>query len=176
MAFMFPAGVVEPAELDLAPDGAPIVLVVFYRAILAASDTAPIDRLMDELARQGLRPIGLFATSLKDPGIRRLVAAMDRARIAPDVIVNATAFSARSDSGNGSPLDVVDAPVLQVALAGSSRELWAKSDRGLSPSDLAIHVVLPELDGRLFAGVASFKQVEAADPELGYARTVACRG
>ncbi len=91
------------------------------------------------------------------------------------MIINATAFSARGDNGNGSPLDVVDAPVLQVALAGSSRELWAKSDRGLSPSDLAIHVVLPELDGRLFAGVASFKQVEAADPELGYARTRACR-
>ena len=88
------------------------------------------------------------------------------------MIINATAFSARGDNGAGSPLDVVDAPVLQVALAGSSRELWTKSDRGLSPPDLAIHVVLPELDGRMFAGVASFKQVEAADPELGYARTV----
>ena len=118
-----------------------------------------------------MRPIGLFATSLKDREsdgwLREWIAG-----VAPDVIVNATAFSARSDNGAGSPLDVVDAPVLQVALAGSSRELWEKSDRGLSPSDLAIHVVLPELDGRLFAGVASFKQVEAADPELGYARTV----
>ncbi len=165
------SGVVEPSEFDLAPDGAPIVLVVFYRAILAASDTAPIDRLMAELARQGMRPIGLFATSLKDREsdgwLRQWIAA-----IAPDAIVNATAFSARGDNGAGSPLEIVDAPVLQVALAGSSRELWEKSDRGLSPSDLAIHVVLPELDGRLFAGVASFKQIEAADPELGYARTV----
>jgi cobaltochelatase CobN len=164
-------GVVEPAELDLAPDGAPIVLVVFYRAILAASDTDPIDRLMAELARQGVRPVGLFATSLKDREcdgwLRQWIP-----QVAPDVIINATAFSARGDNGAGSPLDVVDAPVLQVALAGSSRELWAKSDRGLSPPDLAIHVVLPELDGRLFAGVASFKQVEAADPDLGYARTV----
>ena len=60
-------GVVEPGDLDLASDGAPIVLVVFYRAILAASDTAPIDRLIGELARCGIRPIGLFAASLKDP-------------------------------------------------------------------------------------------------------------
>ena len=67
---------------------------------------------------------------------------------------------------------MVDAPVLQVALSAANRELWAASDRGLSPSDLAIHVVLPELDGRIFAGVASFKQVEIADPELGYARTL----
>jgi cobaltochelatase CobN len=164
-------GAVEPTELDLAPDGAPIVLVAFYRAILAASDTDPIDRLMGELARRGTRPIGLFATSLKDPEaddwLREWIA-----QIAPDVIVNATAFSAQGDSGKGTPFDVVDAPVLQVALSGASRELWAAADRGLSPSDLAIHVVLPELDGRIFAGVASFKQVEAADPELGYARTL----
>ena len=164
-------GVVAPFELDLAPDGAPIVLVVFYRAILAASDTDPIDRLMDELARRGTRPIGLFATSLKDPEgddwLREWIA-----RIAPDVIVNATAFSAQGDNGKGSPLEMVDAPVLQVALSGANREQWTTSDRGLSPSDLAIHVVLPELDGRIFAGVASFKQMEAADPELGYARTL----
>ena len=164
-------GVVESSDLDLASDGAPIVLVVFYRAFLAASDTDPVDRLIGELARRGTRPIGLFAASLKDPEsdgwLRHWIA-----RIAPDLIINATAFSARGDGGPGSPLDVVDAPVLQVALAGSTREVWAESDRGLSPSDLAIHVVLPELDGRIFAGVASFKKVEAADPELGYARTV----
>jgi cobaltochelatase CobN len=164
-------GVVEPSDLDLAPDGAPIVLVVFYRAFLAASDTDPVDRLIGELAQRGIRPIGLFAASLKDPEsdgwLRHWIA-----RIAPDLIINATAFSARGDGGAGSPLDVVDAPVLQVALAGSTREVWAESDRGLSPSDLAIHVVLPELDGRIFAGVASFKKIEVADPELGYARTV----
>jgi cobaltochelatase CobN len=164
-------GVVEADTIDAGRCGAAVVLVIFYRAILAASDTDPIDRLMAELARRGSRAIGLFATSLKDPegdGWLR----QQLARIAPDVIINATAFSARSDSGSGSPLDVVDAPVLQVALAGASRERWAASDRGLSPPDLAIHVVLPELDGRIFAGVASFKQVEAADPELGYARLV----
>jgi cobaltochelatase CobN len=164
-------GVVEPSDLDLASDGPPIVLVVFYRAFLAASDTDPVDRLIGELARRGIRPIGLFAASLKAPEsdgwLRHWIA-----RIAPDLIINATAFSARGDSSVGSPLDVVDAPVLQVALAGSTREVWAESDRGLSPSDLAIHVVLPELDGRIFAGVASFKKIEATDSELGYARTV----
>src|SRR6202140_3180283 len=33
-------GVVEPSDLDLTADGAPIVVVVLYRAFLAASDTA----------------------------------------------------------------------------------------------------------------------------------------
>ena len=167
--YMPGSGVIEPSELDLAAGGAPGVLVVFYRAILAASDTDPIDRLMREVARKGMRPIALFATSLKDPESRDWLQEWI-ARIAPDVIVNATAFSAQGGNGKGSPLDVVDAPVLQIALSAASRELWAASDRGLSPSDLAIHVVLPELDGRIFAGVASFKQMETADPELGYAR------
>src|SRR5580704_18116608 len=31
-------GVIEPTDIDIAADGPPIVLVVFYRAILAASD------------------------------------------------------------------------------------------------------------------------------------------
>src|ERR1700736_3899552 len=60
-------GVVEPSDLDPASDGAPIVLVVFYRAFLVASDTDPADRLIRELAHRGTRPIGLFAASLKDP-------------------------------------------------------------------------------------------------------------
>jgi cobaltochelatase CobN len=164
-------GVVEPDALDIAPDGAPIALVVFYRAFLAASDTDPVDRLMAEFARRGIRAVGLFAASLKDPDsdewLRHWIA-----KIAPDVIVNVTAFSARGD--NGSVLDCVDAPVLQVALAGSNRAVWQESDRGLSPPDLAIHVVLPEIDGRIFAGVASFKELEAPDPELGFSRTIHC--
>ena len=42
--------------------------------------------------------------------------------------------------------------------------------RGLSPADLAMHVVLPEVDGRLFAGVVSFKSPGRRDPDLQYAR------
>jgi cobaltochelatase CobN len=164
-------GVIDPQSLDLSPGGAPIALVVFYRAFLAAGDTDPADRLIAELQRRGVRTFGLFAASLKDPEsdgwLRRWIT-----QIAPDVIVNATAFSARGDGGAGSPLDAVDAPVLQVALAGSTHAGWSESDRGLSPPDLAIHVVLPEIDGRIFTGVASFKEVEAPDPDLGFARTV----
>jgi cobaltochelatase CobN len=157
------------AEPERAPDGAPVVLVVFYRAFLAACDTDPVDRLIAELTRRGVHPVGLFAASLKDPDsdpwLRQTIA-----QLTPDVIVNVTAFSARGD--NGSPFDAVDAPVLQVALAGSNRAVWAESDRGLSPPDLAIHVVLPEIDGRVFAGVASFKEIETADADLGFGRTL----
>ena len=37
-------------------------------------------------------------------------------------------------------------------MTGNSEEAWRAASRGLSAADLAMHVVLPELDGRLFAG------------------------
>jgi len=46
--------------------------------------------------------------------------------------------------------------VFQVALATNPRAAWEGSDRGLSPADLAMHVVLPEVDGRIFGAVVSF--------------------
>ncbi|MDW4662849.1 cobaltochelatase subunit CobN, partial [Escherichia coli] len=82
--------------------------------------------------------------------------------------VNATAFSAAGEDGK-TPFDAASCPVFQVALSTARREDWALSLRGLSPGDLAMHVVLPEVDGRLFAGVVSFKQPGERDPDLQFA-------
>lgn len=162
----------DPAIYPLAPPragGAPRALVVFYRAAHAAADTAPIEALLGALAARGFDTVANFVASLKEQPTRAWLTDTLRL-IAPDVIVNATAFSAR-DAESGA-FDASDAPVLQVALAGSSRAAWVESERGLSPADLAIHVVLPEIDGRIFAGAVSFKEPEASDPELGFARVV----
>jgi cobaltochelatase CobN len=37
-----------------------------------------------------------------------------------------------------------------------------------------MHVVLPEIDGRIFAGVASFKEAGTHDPALGFSRNIHC--
>lgn len=130
--------------------------IVFYRSHLLSGDVAPIDALCDALAARGMDATALFVPSLKAPvSAAWLRAELDR--IKPNVIINATAFAAR-DSDAASPLDSADCPVLQVALAGQSRVAWVASARGLSAADLAMHVVMPEIDGRLFAGTISFKQ------------------
>src|ERR1700693_6290706 len=46
--------------------GPPVVPIVFYRALLLADDTAPVDALCAALAARGLAPAALFVTSLKD--------------------------------------------------------------------------------------------------------------
>lgn len=146
----------------------PIILLVFYRAYLTAADLDPVEALHAAFVERGFDALGLFVPSLKAPEasawLRRWVETL-----APVAIVNATAFSARGENGD-TPLDAAEVPVFQVALATSDRAAWQGAARGLSPADLAMHVVLPEVDGRLFAGVASFKEESGRDPDLEYAR------
>ena len=150
--------------------GHPTALIVFYRASLMAGDYRPITALRGALERRGVHPIAIAVTSLKDPDVAAPVADLI-ARVRPDVILNATAFSAlRADETT--LLDAADCPVLQVALAGHPREAWSDAARGLSPSDLAMNVVLPELDGRLFTRAISFKTELPAEAGLEYARIV----
>ena len=144
------------------------LLVTFYRAYLTSADTAPVAALIRSLRARGFEAIGLFAPSLKAPvaadWLRETIATL-----APSAIINATSFSGKGASGT-SPLDAADVPVFQVALATSRRKAWAEAERGLSPADLAMHVVLPEVDGRISAGIASFKEPGKRDPHLEYSR------
>ncbi|MBK0328207.1 cobaltochelatase subunit CobN [Rhodobacteraceae bacterium F11138] len=146
----------------------PRILITFYRAYLTAADLAPIDALFTAFRARGFDVAALFAPSLKAPDAADWLA-RQIAALTPAAIVNATAFSGKGDSGT-SPLDATGVPVFQVALATSSRDAWAEAERGLSPADLAMHVVLPEVDGRILAGVASFKEPEIRDEALQFAR------
>ncbi|MBV9563820.1 MAG: cobaltochelatase subunit CobN, partial [Bradyrhizobium sp.] len=161
-------GFYDPARgaLDALPalDRRPLALVTFYRAYLAAADTGPVDALIEALRQRGFVAYGVFAPSLKTPGVADWLRSQFAAQ-PPAAIVNATAFSAMGEDGT-TPFDALSCPVFQVALSTARREDWAASLRGLSPADLAMHVVLPEIDGRILAGVVSFKSLEARDPDL----------
>jgi cobaltochelatase CobN len=144
------------------------VLVTFYRSYLTSGDTAPVDALIRALRDAGFAAHGAFAPSLKAPGVADWLSAHLTA-CPPVAIINATAFSARGDDGR-TPFDAADCPVFQVALSTNRRRDWAASERGLSPADLAMHVVLPEVDGRLFAGLVSHKSPGKRHPELQFSR------
>ena len=148
-------------------DARPCALVSFYRSYLTAADTGPVDALIAALCNKGFDAYGAFVPSLKAPGVADWLRAHLAVRPAA-AIVNATAFSAVGEDGT-TPFDAASCPVFQVALSTASRADWAGSLRGLSPSDLAMHVVLPEVDGRLLAGVVSFKSAGERDPDLQFA-------
>ena len=150
-----------------APDK-PSVLVSFYRSYLTSGDTAPVDALIHALRAEGFTAYGAFAPSLKAPGVAAWLTG-HLTEHPPVAVINATAFSARSDDGQ-TPFDAARCPVFQVALSSARRRDWAASDRGLSPADLAMHVVLPEVDGRILAGLISHKSPGSRHPDLQFSR------
>src|SRR6266446_6081783 len=147
--------------------GRPVVPIIFYRALLLASDTAAIDALCEALSARGLAPAPLAITSLKESA----AAAFIRDALAwlrPAVVVTTTAFAASGDGGDPTPLDGADVPVLQAVIATTRRAAWRESSRGLGAADLAMHVVLPELDGRVLAGAIAFKDSLPPHAELAF--------
>ncbi len=147
--------------------GHPVVPIIFYRALLLADDTAPVDALCAALAARGLAPAALFVTSLKD---REAGAFLRRAleRLKPSLIVTMTAFAAGGGADEPAPLDAPGVPVFQVVSAITKRAAWRDSARGLGAADLAMHVVLPELDGRVLAGAIAFKDALPPQAELAF--------
>ncbi len=145
-----------------APD-APVVPLVFYRALVQGAGLNPINRMVKALLRRGLNPMPVFVASLKDPVS---VATLETLFIAaaPSVILNCTSFAVGSphagDSTAQNPLaaDFANSsPVFQVVLAGSSEQAWDEGLNGLSARDIAMNVALPEVDGRILSRAISFK-------------------
>lgn len=154
-----------------APPDNPLVLISFYRSYLTAADHAPIDALIRELEGLGIPACGVFAPSLKAEGFAEWL--RDTLPYPPRAVINATGFSVRAEAGE-TPFDNFGCPVFQVALSTNRKREWSQAERGLSPADLAMHVVLPEIDGRIFAGVISFKSPQPRDVDLQYSRFAHC--
>ncbi len=153
-------GIVAAADLlsSFAPD-APRLPILFYRSMLLANDAAPIDALFELLAQRGFAPMPIFVSGLKDAEALAFVeqAILD---LDPAAILSTTAFASGTDGNGDTIFDRTGVPVFQIVVATTRREGWAENRRGLNPADLAMHVVLPELDGRILAGAISFKAGE----------------
>ncbi len=152
-----PQAAARPAVWQL---GAPVALLLFYRAHLQAGNTAVFDAMLVALADVGLNALALAVDSLKNPDSHAAVQALAAEhRVA--VVLNATNFAVASLDGvddDASPaLLAGDAPVLQLITAGCPREQWLADAHGLAPRDLAMQVVLPEVDGRILTRAISFK-------------------
>ena len=144
-------------------EGAPVVPLIFYRALVQGAGLHPINRLTKSLLREGLNPLPIFVASLKDPISQATLEQLFNAA-PPDVILNATSFAVGSphqgDAATINPLAAPtanNAPVFQVVLSSSSEAAWEAGQTGLSARDIAMNVALPEVDGRILSRAVSFK-------------------
>lgn len=156
------SGIVTASDLlDGFEATAPRVPVLFYRSMLLANDVAPIDALFDALVSRGIAALPIFVSGLKDADAITFVE-QTIGDLQPAAIVATTAFASGANSKGETIFDRTGVPVFQVVMATTRREGWAEGKRGLNPADLAMHVVLPELDGRILAGAISFKAGETS--------------
>ncbi|MEM6905917.1 MAG: cobaltochelatase subunit CobN, partial [Pseudomonadota bacterium] len=146
------------ARAAWADPAAPVVPIVFYRALVQGAGLDPIDRLTEGLIEAGLNPLPIFVASLKDP-VSAATLAQLFAEAPPALVINCTAFAVSSPQTGWAPtpLDQPGRPVLQAVLAGGTEETWRTGLTGLSARDIAMNVALPEVDGRLLARAISFK-------------------
>ena len=170
------AGVYWPgagiADLNEAKGGwtadAPVVPIIFYRALVQGGGLNPINRMVRSLSRAGLNPLPIFVASLKDPVSMATLAQLFE-QAPPDVILNCTAFAVGSPhDGDHSPTNPLlnnDAPIFQVILSGAAEASWAEGLHGLTARDIAMNVALPEVDGRVLSRAVSFKGEAFFDEE-----------
>lgn len=142
----------------------PVALVVFYRSHLQSGNTAMFDGLLEVMEQEGLVPLAIAVSSLKDDvsvGLIETLAEQTNAK----VILNTTGFAANrvgSPDLASEPTDFQSAfdspiPVLQLILSGSTQEDWQAQTQGLRSRDVAMQIVLPEMDGRIITRAVSFK-------------------
>ncbi|WP_454849776.1 cobaltochelatase subunit CobN [Rhizobium binxianense] len=142
----------------------PTVAIAFYRALVQSGETRPVEALVEALVAQGLRPLPVFAYSLKDP-VSRAILQTIFAELKPDAVINTTGFAVSAPGADREPtvLEANDAVVLQAIFSASPREAWAASAQGLSARDLGMNVALPEVDGRVLSRAVSFKSAARYD-------------
>ncbi|MCA3185548.1 MAG: cobaltochelatase subunit CobN, partial [Cupriavidus sp.] len=138
--------------------GAPVVALLFYRSHLQAGNTDVFDAMAEALLDAGLCPLPLAVSSLKEPICREVLQRLCDTH-AVSLVLNTTAFSVASldNAGDADPPLANDAPVLQVILSGGNREDWLADSQGLGTRDVAMHVAMPEVDGRIITRAVSFK-------------------
>ncbi|MCX8506251.1 MAG: cobaltochelatase subunit CobN, partial [Alphaproteobacteria bacterium] len=170
-----PFGIYQNADTarNPLPPTAPVIKILFYRALLVAGDLAPIDALVGALRQRGAHAQPIFVPSLKDAEALDYLH-HDCAENPPDLIITLTNFAAAATAAASNPSEPVNfaaqnCPILQAILSSDSHKDWQNNTRGLNPRDLAMAVMLPELDGRLMGGVISFKQMGVRDPHTQFA-------
>ncbi|WP_249977941.1 cobaltochelatase subunit CobN [Vreelandella olivaria] len=144
--------------------GRPVCLLLFYRSHLQGGNTAVPDGMMAALKAQGLEPLAVAVASLKEgPCIAFINHLIEQTGAV--LVVNTTSFAVNH---NADGLDAMgdDLPdslfvgrpvVLQAILASSTAEDWQTMAAGLHSRDVAMQVVLPEMDGRIITRAIGFK-------------------
>lgn len=146
------------------PAGRPVCLLLFYRSHLQGANTGVIDGMLAALEAEGLAPLAVAVASLKEGPCIEFVNHLIE-QTGAMLVTNTTSFSVNrnADEADGRGGDVAQSlfigrpVVLQAILASSTAEDWQGMAAGLHSRDVAMQIVLPEMDGRVITRAVGFK-------------------
>ena len=144
----------------------PIAAVLFYRAHVLSGNLEFIDAAVRAAEGRGFAAIGVFTSSLRDCDGSGVPLALRLLAEFPEAIINTVSFPVFTASSldlparepHVTPFETIDVPLIQAICCGTPRAVWAASERGLSPSEAAMNIALPECDGRVISVPVSFKE------------------
>jgi len=147
----------RPAPTATFPSNA-TVPILFYRAVLEGAGTATLQALIDGLKSRGLTPIPIVISSLKAADCAGFVRTT-LGTLQPAAIFNLTGFALGLNdlTSEKNPFALTDAPIIQLVQGSRPPVMWEADPRGLTSKDLAMQVVLPEIDGRIGALIVGHK-------------------
>jgi len=148
-----------------------LVAILFYRAHYLSGNMAAIAALCEALHERNLKPLPIYVSSLKELDVQAELIryCLPESGQKVDVLLNTTSFSLASLKTDTPQVDLWEAlnvPVFQVIFSGGLRKTWANGSQGLTPRDMAINVVLPEVDGRIITRAVSFKAMQGQNLAL----------
>ena len=168
--------------------GRPTVGLWFYQSLWQAGNTLFIDRLIEEIKRQGANVIPVFLHAAKDvergtKGAEWVVENlfMKDGRPIIDVLISTLMFSLSikpwegSDTGEGQEvarseewfIKRLNVPVLKAIVTYNTLADWNESLQGCSPMDISMGIAMPEFDGMLITVPVAARERTDIDPLTG---------
>lgn len=140
----------------------PNVVILVYQTHYLADNLEPVYYLVEQLKNSNVNTIISFVNSLRDKNtVDELYDLLtNNGERTIDVIINTTSFSIKSLSDEAKDDFIflkINAPVIQAIFASCTKEIWQDNLFGLTPTDVAMNIALPEIDGRIITTAVSFK-------------------
>lgn len=143
-------------------------VILVYQTHYLADNLEPVYYLADKLRQENIHPVIAFVSNLRDQAICDELSdlLLHKAGAPIDVVINTTSFSIRSlleTTDEQFIFRKMDVPVIQAIFASCTKEVWEENLFGLTPTDVAMNIALPEIDGRIITTAVSFKSSEGRD-------------
>lgn len=143
----------------------PTVVMLAYRTHYLSDNLEPLQVMSTALHTRDMNAFVVFASNLREPKLLDQVEELmtHKGKRTIHAIINTTGFTIKPMDGSEFIFEKLNIPVLQAIFSTSNKEVWEDGLFGLPPTDIAMNIALPEIDGRIIGRAVSFKKEIAKD-------------